>query len=764
MKHSVALIVWLGTALLGSSAAWAQGTVSGSRIDVARIDELNTAERLVLQEIETAITEARPNVAVDRLLDLLTKRSTRLVEIEPSVGGFHWHLPLSRYLQDRLIRWQITHPEVTAEYQRRTSPIAERERSALESMIASRSRPHVDDARRLIALSEDYLATAQGPELLLNAAQASLISGWFDRAIAIAQRGDSRLQSVLPASDQQPCLGIPWSLVNQTIDTTARKTTSIQPETLPMLTIASANDLVGEFAIVMVAAMRARGDDTSTVEANLLGLLGETNATVAGKAMPLREAFTALPSHAARRAIVDASTLGGNAARGFMGNSIERLQPTPLWVKDLDETISVPTTELDDRLFPEASNGATRTPDLTPVIWQDKVIINTGQAIRAYELTTGKSWPIASRSLPLWRSNDTSDVIKPPLQLPIDNVPQVTLTVADDLLAVRDGSQVTGWLPAARHDKLTASRICLLDLAEEGRMRSGFPWQPSPQNEGIEIEGTPVINAGRMYFGLTRRDAATVQSFVQCINTTGQELWKSELLGASRPVESTSQLRVSHALVSISDGVVYYQSYVGTLAALDAATGDLLWLVQYPRAELASDGYPRRRRAEARDVATTLVAGDLVIVAPADCDRIFAVLRDTGQIVWATAPGEADDAAHLLGITDQHVIAQGDRLYWINRRTGLIEAAFPEGASRQNYGALPSPRGVGRGALSNQAIYFPTTDAIYVFATGLGNQNQTELIQVVDLKAPKLNGGQLVIAGNRLVLTTKNRLAVFVAE
>ena len=108
--------------------------------------------------------------------------------------------------------------------------------------------------------------------------------------------------------------------------------------------------------------------------------------------------------------------------------------------------------------------------------------------------------------------------------------------------------------------------------------------------------------------------------------------------------------QLTHLLVTQDGGRLYLNTNAGVSWPRLQPNGRLLWLVKYPRAAVRTR---RPRPAEDhsfRDLVPCLAWKDLVIVAPADCDRVFALEAATGQLAWTLPPGAADDMVHLLGV------------------------------------------------------------------------------------------------------------------
>jgi hypothetical protein len=247
------------------------------------------------------------------------------------------------------------------------------------------------------------------------------------------------------------------------------------------------------------------------------------------------------------------------------------------------------------------------------------------------------------------------------------------------------------------------------------------------------------------------------------VRPRGRLAWRTRL-ASSAELGAGDLDQLSHLLVTLDGGRVYLNSNAGYVACVAADTGRMLWLVKYPRAA-ARTGDPDQPEGHwLRDLTPCLAYKDLVIVASADCDRVFALEAATGQLAWSLPPGIGDDIVHLLGAAGDVLLASGDRLYWIDANEGRLLTQFPTGALGDAGQASPSPRGMGRGTLAGQHVWFPTRESIFVFDQQPQQSDfgwQPKLVREIPLVPRGVTGGNLTIAGGVLLIATGDRLVAF---
>jgi len=315
--------------------------------------------------------------------------------------------------------------------------------------------------------------------------------------------------------------------------------------------------------------------------------------------------------------------------------------------------------------------------------------------------------------------------------------PRYTVTIAEGKLYARVGSPITGQPQVIAGNVQPASLVCL-DLEAQGRLL----WKIEP-GDGWAFEGAPLVRDGEVYQAMRRSDLRP-QAHVACFDgRTGVLRWRRFVCAAETPArgmifESTSNL------LTLQHDTIYYNTNLGGVAALNRRDGQIRWLSLYPR----------DRQGDLTHLATHWQRGlnpclyerGTLLVAPADSRRILAFDAATGHILWQSGP-EVDDALHLLGTTGEHLVASGGRLYWISLKegsAGRLERMWPDGKERLGYG---------RGLLTEDRVYWPGRDKIYVFDARTAQPQKT-----IDLAPRGLTGGNLLLAGGRLLVATAGEL------
>ena len=384
--------------------------------------------------------------------------------------------------------------------------------------------------------------------------------------------------------------------------------------------------------------------------------------------------------------------------------------------------------------------AAAAAPGFHPAVVDDLVLVENSREVFAFRLADGSpAWGEDGPTIYRRQLLDLSDTLpQNPLSL---GAIQQSCTVFGGRLYVRMGT-ASAQIPAALVGDMTVSDsgdfLLCLDLTAEGRL----VWKVEPE-VGWAFEGSPVVDGSCIYVGMCRHDVRP-QAYVGCFDAqTGKQRWRRFICGAETPGAGV----VSHSarqLLTRSGDTLYYNTNLGAVAALSTHDGRLRWVSLYPRTRR---GDVRRLAPHWYRSANPCVyhCGTL-LVAPADSPRIFSFDASTGQILWHTGE-EVADALYLLGTTQRHLIAGGERLYWIEldgERRGQIVHVWPDAKQ----GA-----GFGRGILAGNHVLWPTREKVYVF-----DQQTAQPVKSIDLAARGVSGGNLLVAQGRLLIATETEL------
>jgi outer membrane protein assembly factor BamB len=471
---------------------------------------------------------------------------------------------------------------------------------------------------------------------------------------------------------------------------------------------------------------------------------GDVEGRFAGRTAPYIETLRKLLEESADWPTVpdgdDWPTFAGSPARNKVAPAAIKIG-TLAWRQDLDET---PPGNVALTLKPVAEK---RNEPLSyhPVVVGDWVLVNDRHRIRAFDLRSGAPAvgddPVIFASRPRNGEQAAGETRRGPANCL--GTARFTMTAFGNRLYARMGDPVTSHASETMGRRTAAndagSLVCV-NLAGEGKLIGEI----RPPGESWSFEGAPLTDGEFVYIGL-RQSGNRPQAHVACYDADLTHLrWHRMVSKAETPAQGSFQ-EITHNLLTLERGVLYYNTNLGAVAAIDARDGQTRWVFRYPRS--CSVDFDDQAKHFYRDLTPCLYDRGVLYVAPADSHLIFALDAPTGMLLWHSP--HPDDAIHLLGVGGGNLIASGEKLWWINRATGKLsgpaDGRWPDG---------PTPKGFGRGVLAGGKIYWPTASKIYVFDQRSGAKEQEVELITRDV----LRGGNLLVAGDTLLIATHKEL------
>ena len=692
--------------------------------------------------------------ALGRLMDVAGEQLVPLADPEQPDVGFVRYVPLRVYGQLRLASMHGSADEALAAYRRRVDGPA---RSALRAALDR--DPDRDPVERLRAVVDEYLLSSVGDQALYHLGEFELHRGDFGRARRAWQQISPRwvLESTRSNGYFEGRL-----VAESATDSwpegegTERPASPVYPDT--------GLDLADVHArLVLVSILEGSADRAAEELERYERLHGERTGTLAGQTGPYRQLLERMLEQSRGWSPPsppdDWPTFGGSHDRRRVATGEVDTALAPIW------TVPLPQREAEYQWLDGVARPGDDASGLLsyhPIVVGEKVILATGERIediRAFDLGTGRSlWPAPGAP----QAPEPEEEEPSPLALPLVwgppgiaehwGVPRFTLTAAAGRLYAKLGHQATSVVSSDRYDPPAPGSLVALDLEAERRRLFEIVLESEQAAAGWAFEGAPLVDGENLYVAMRRRENLRTQFHVACYTMRRNRatlLWRRQLISAESPGQGELE-EYTHNLLTLDEGVLYANTNLGAVAALEAHDGRIRWLTRYRRVPLTNDEPRSDGRYLFRDLNPCLIHREKVLVAPSDTDRIFALDRYTGRPVWDTGSGRADDAVHLLGVGGGHLLASGDRLYWIDVETGRLRARFPERIEE-------SSRGYGRGLLVDNLVLWPTRERIHVLA-----QDAPRLVrQPIELSPLGMTGGNLLLAGDTLLVAGANQLAAY---
>ncbi len=688
--------------------------------DLSRVPELSQQGKVELATAHDFLEEGLWDDAFDILDRVAEEHDGLLVRVEDS--RLYW--PVRNFVHFTICRLPLAGRQA---YRRRVDRIVQE-----QYLQAVEER----NPRKLRQLSEQFFASSWGDDALLALGDISLQNGEFDAAKSYWER-------IFPAFKAELGSRITNSEIpNREVRATPEVLLGEYPDS--DLSVADVRA-----RLALAAIWQGHGEEAARhlkhlrdAHPDAMGKWGGREVSYVARLTELLNADT--PE--ARRADREWTTYRGNPARCPRPSHVNFARVA--WTARLPKPRIVPRSGLFSRPR-QAGDGKppeTPFPAYHPVQTRlgerDYVFLSTVQGIYAWDLITGQ---------PAWGTSGEARIYRPPSDQsskpPRDSGSALhTLTVCGNHLLARTG-HASSHRPSNMRSVATLSRIVCLDLSMEGKLAWQLPSSEDEErfaDEGWAYEGTPLCDGSLAFVGL-RRTASMHELFVEAHDVSSGELVWRQFIGASMPPRGgSSEETVVPRLFTMHGDTLYYHTGVGTVVALDTATGRIRWLRVLPRDEQQEHD----SASAAPDHADPcLIADRRLFVAPARMRRVFAIDPDTGRLWWTT-PLEDEPCVDLLGVSPGKLIVSGKRLHALDVDTGTLRWSWP--IARQSLGYA-------QGLVSGDKIYWPTSrNEIEV----IGVESGRPVEQPFRLEGLGLQSGNLAVMGGAFVITSSDRLNV----
>jgi outer membrane protein assembly factor BamB len=649
-------------------------------------------------------------------------------------------------------------PEGLVAYRRRTDPLAEQ---WYRDGIASR------DEQKLRRVVDESFCSSLGDDALLALGELALERGDIDDARCYWEQINSLLRD--PADR-------PLWLALRDIDLNSKwadvgRLWRERPQSPNWLAYPDTNlDLADIRARLILASIRAGQFDRAALELdafrrwhpNAAGRLGGQQGSYVAA---LERLFASAHNWPADAQAANWPTFAGSQSRDGvaqpLGPMLAAAWPEPLQLAAQQKAMPPPNTPIIiggaiGRQFMTFEPSEPQDPQLAlresqqplscfPIVVGDLAIANDGTRIRALDAATGR--PAMTKDGVLYR--DTSEQANRETRLGlaarfasmvVQGAPRHSLTEVNGIVYARVGPPTT--TPTDPTQIAPAARLIGIDLAREGLLT----FDARLTDKSWSFDGTPVSNGHHVWVALRKSDV-TPHAYVACYDSaSGAELWRTSIGAADSPAAGFGD-EITNNLLTLVGERLYFNTNLGLVAALDATNGDIAWVHEYERATDTPLYSGRHLPLHFdRDPSPCLYHDGLVIVAPADTPAVFALDSLTGQRVWNT--DELSDALHLLGVVGESLIVTGNQLWSLDVRSGKTRFAWPEG---QHAGI----RGMGRGLIAGEEVFWPTRNDIYVISAVTGQRTRPP----ISLSPFGSAGANLAAANGRLIIATREKLA-----
>jgi|688.fasta_scaffold03122_14 outer membrane protein assembly factor BamB len=295
-------------------------------------------------------------------------------------------------------------------------------------------------------------------------------------------------------------------------------------------------------------------------------------------------------------------------------------------------------------------------------------------------------------------------------------------------------------LPFALNERQTFGQLEILKPMPERRLAafeiaSGKPlWNHRPPAgwdgtggdflQRMNICGPPVIVGNRIYAPYARIEGR-IDLHVACIELeTGKLCWSRSLISGQRELNMFGRQSSEFCAppLVVENGRVFALTALGTIAALDALSGELLWQTAYEQIVIERN-YSRMEAQPLVNVwrqSPPWMVGSLLLATPYDSPDLVAIDTRSGALVWSLpysffmSQGAARYRGQELlfaGANEDKVLVMGTKLVALANPAGLRAGAPRKLAWQYEHEDLSNPTALGRPVLTRESVTLPLLDA-----------------------------------------------------
>ncbi len=261
----------------------------------------------------------------------------------------------------------------------------------------------------------------------------------------------------------------------------------------------------------------------------------------------------------------------------------------------------------------------------------------------------------------------------------------------------------------------------------------------------VDLVSAPVYSGGYVFCPAVKRGSVN-DSYVLCFDAAdGRLVWQT-FVCAGRPVRAGSSYRAYSATEdalppAVSEGLVVFASNLGAIGVMDAASGDLLWVYLYDRAEAQGRrnrfGRQTTSTVETWEPSAPIVRDGMIYAAPQDSTHLFAMELSSGRMIWRSRRGKLK---RLVGLSDGKLVCSG----------GSEIMAFSARSGKRLWRGLLSGTEQGMGLVGDGFVVIPSSTGIQRFDLETG-----KLKASYRFRTGSTESGNLIISGDVLVSAGK---------
>lgn len=262
----------------------------------------------------------------------------------------------------------------------------------------------------------------------------------------------------------------------------------------------------------------------------------------------------------------------------------------------------------------------------------------------------------------------------------------------------------------------------------------------------VNLCSPPLVYDNKVYVAGLKVSGIETQVYLGCFDSRdGYLLWRRFICARTAPAPGRQNYQtVIIPILAESDGLLVCLTNQGALATLNAATGEIIWLVDY----LKDEYVPDRKTQQETVISYPIIKGNILVCLPLYGTKIYRFDLDSGRLRWEKRVGRDDT---LLGLIDGTLIIQGNNISGVNMVTGKT-LWNPKTMLLKNISIY------GPGCLSQRYIYLPCANGLMRIDRGTLKVIDNPPIAWLD---PKDVAGNILILDKQLIGISPLRISLF---
>ncbi len=239
---------------------------------------------------------------------------------------------------------------------------------------------------------------------------------------------------------------------------------------------------------------------------------------------------------------------------------------------------------------------------------------------------------------------------------------------------------------------------------------------------------------------------------------TGELVWRTPIATGQLELNMFGRpfMEFSPGVVSEQDGIAYFCTNLGVVAALDARAGWIRWIREYEPIEIyAPSGMAPEPRQTFWANSPPVVAEGKLFFAPTDATDVYCLDVRNGHTLWRQ-PYDVPRRSyrqrqlrhHLMGVADGKVYLSGSALTIRDTATGdeIIQASLSDAS-----GAMSTSRG----AITREGVFLRKGQVLLRFDL------DGRRLESIPLESGVISGAILASGGGALVAATRQRIETY---